>query len=77
MSIHSTGLGHDEAIGVVGTRRAKEMLDCGTTYLYELIAAGLLESYKEGKSRKITTRSIKSLIERRLAESRTAVKTAA
>ena len=72
MSIHSTGLGHDEAIGVVGTRRAKEMLDCGTTYLYELIAAGLLESYKEGKSRKITTDSIYARHRRKLQENKAA-----
>jgi hypothetical protein len=57
MSVHSTGLGHDEPL-VVSPTRAKALLDCGTTRLYELIAAGELESFKDGKSRKITVRSI-------------------
>ena len=35
--------------------------------LYELINTGELESYKEGKSRRITVRSINEYIERRLA----------
>jgi hypothetical protein len=69
MSIHSTGFGHDEPI-VVSPARAKAMLDCGTTRLYELIAAGELESYRDGKSRKITVASIKARIERKLVESR-------
>ena len=35
--------------------------------LYELINAGELESYTEGKSRRITIKSINDYIERRLA----------
>jgi hypothetical protein len=69
MSIHSTGLGHDEPF-VVSPARAKALLDCGTTRLYELIAAGELESFKDGKSRKITVKSIKARIARKLAEGR-------
>jgi excisionase family DNA binding protein len=46
------------------------MLDCGTTRLYELIANGELESYRDGKSRKITVASIKARVARMLAESR-------
>jgi hypothetical protein len=42
------------------------MLDIGHSRLYELLAAGKLESFKDGKSRKITMRSIKSYIERQL-----------
>jgi len=35
--------------------------------LYELINAGELESYTEGKSRRITVKSINAYLERRLA----------
>jgi excisionase family DNA binding protein len=70
--IQSTDLDHSEAL-VVSPVRAKAMLDCGTTTLYAMIAAGELESYRDGKSRKITVRSIKARIERMLAESRTPV----
>jgi hypothetical protein len=77
MSIHSTGLGRHETPGagkdealVVSPARAKVMLDCGTTRLYELIAAGEIESFRDGKSRKITVASIKARVARMLAESR-------
>jgi hypothetical protein len=46
------------------------MLDCGNTRLYELIAAQALETYKDGKSRKITVASIKNYISRRIEASR-------
>jgi hypothetical protein len=65
MSIHSTGLGRGEKL-VVSPAEAKHMLDVGNTRLYELLKSDL-ESYKEGKTRKITVRSIHALIERRLA----------
>jgi excisionase family DNA binding protein len=45
------------------------MLDVGNTRFYELIAAGELESYKDGKSRKITVASIKAYIARRIQAS--------
>jgi hypothetical protein len=64
MSIHSTGLGRGEKL-VVSPAEARNMLDIGTTRLYELLKSDL-ESYKEGKTRKITVRSIHALIERRL-----------
>jgi hypothetical protein len=69
MSIQSTGLGHDEPL-VVSPARAKAILDIGHTKLYELLGAGELESYRDGKSRKITVASIKARIARKLAESR-------
>ncbi len=69
MSIHSTGIGKDEPL-VVSPRRARLMLDCGNTRLYELISARELESFKDGKSRKITIASIKSYIARRIEASR-------
>jgi hypothetical protein len=69
MSIQSTGFGDDEPL-VVSPRRARRMLDCGNTRLYELIGARELESFKDGRSRKITVTSIKAYIARRLEEGR-------
>jgi excisionase family DNA binding protein len=69
MSIQSTGFGDDEPL-VVSPRRARRMLDCGNTRLYELIAARELESFKDGRSRKITITSIKEYIARRIEEAR-------
>lgn len=69
MSIQSTAISDDELL-VVSPRRARRMLDCGNTRLYELIAARELESFKDGRSRKITVASIKAYIARRLEESR-------
>jgi excisionase family DNA binding protein len=54
---------------VVKPKVAWRMLGCGNTRGYELIAAGELQSYKDGRSRKITVASIKRYIERRLAAS--------
>jgi len=42
------------------------------TYLYDLINAGEIDSFKDGKSRKITTASIKAYIARRLEASKEA-----
>ena len=50
---------------VVKPRSACLLLDCGMTYLYDLINAGEIDSFKDGKSRKITTASIKAYIARR------------
>jgi hypothetical protein len=48
------------------------MLDCGHTHLWKLINAGEkaggVESYKDGKSTKITVRSIRRRMERLIAE---------
>jgi excisionase family DNA binding protein len=65
VSIHSTGRGDDEPL-VVSPQRAQRLLDIGHSSLYELIAAKELESFKTGKSRKITMRSIRAYIERQL-----------
>jgi len=59
---------HDKL--VVSPRRARHMLDCGNTRLYELLKQKELESYLEGRSRKITVESIHQLIERRLRMTR-------
>lgn len=51
---------------VVKPSRACFLLNCGNTRCYELIASGELESYLDGRSRKITVSSIRSYIARRL-----------
>ena len=66
MSIHSTGLSDFERL-VVSPRRARHMLDCGNTRLYELLKNQQLESYLEGRSRKITVQSIRLYVARQLA----------
>ena len=50
----------------VPPRVAWHLLGCGNTHGYELLAAGELESYLDGRSRRITMRSIKAYIARRL-----------
>jgi hypothetical protein len=69
MSVQSTGLSEDERL-VVSPRRAKHMLDIGNTRLYELLNGKELDSFLDGRSRKITLESIHRLIARRLAQSR-------
>ena len=51
----------------VSPREACRLLNVGNTYLYKLLNNGELESYWEGKSRKITTQSIRARHERQLA----------
>ena len=73
MSIYSTGIGDDEGpIGplAVSPKKAGVILDLGQTTIYELIKNGELESYQEGRARKITMRSIRCRIERLIAEQR-------
>ena len=48
------------------------LIPCGTTRLYELLASGELDSYLDGRSRIITTASIRRRQERLLAEARKA-----
>jgi hypothetical protein len=69
MSILSTALSDDERL-VVSPRRARYMLDCGNTRLYELLKNNELESYLDGRSRRITVASIHRHIARRLAAKR-------
>ncbi len=75
MSIPSTGLGDDERL-VVSPRRARHMLDCGNTRLYELLKSKELESYVDGRSRKIVTASIHRYIAQRLKEANSATASA-
>jgi hypothetical protein len=65
----STGRALDVEPLVVRPNKAMRLLDCRRNYLYNLINAGKLESYREGGSRMITVRSIHALIERKLSES--------
>jgi hypothetical protein len=67
LALNITGLGNDEPL-VVSPKRAQYLLGCGNTRFYELLTSGELESYKDGKSRKITMRSIRARVERKLAE---------
>jgi hypothetical protein len=50
----------------VSPRETRQLLSIGNTRLYELLNAGELESYQEGRSRRITMRSIRARIERLL-----------
>jgi hypothetical protein len=51
----------------VKPRKACQLLDCGNTRLYELLAQDELVSFKDGNSRKILVSSILDYIDRRLA----------
>jgi len=53
----------------VRPKTAWQMLGCGNSYGYELLARGELESFTDGSARKITVDSIKRYIARRLAKS--------
>jgi hypothetical protein len=54
---------------VVKPRIAWKMLSCSNTRGYELLAAGELESFRDGRSRKITVLSIHQYIMRQLSRS--------
>jgi hypothetical protein len=54
---------------VVKPKVAWKLLSCGSTHGYELLAAGELDSYLDGRSRMITVSSIHRYIARRLAGS--------
>jgi hypothetical protein len=51
---------------VVAPSQACVLLNMGMTRCYELMNSGALESFKDGKSRKITVRSIEAYVQRRL-----------
>jgi hypothetical protein len=71
VSIYSTGIGELGPL-VVKPKVAWKLLACSNTRGYELIAAGELESFRDGRSRKIVVASIHRLIARRLAAERAA-----
>jgi len=51
---------------VVRPRVAQRLLNCSNTRFYEILPE--LESFRDGRSRMITMRSIKARIERKLVE---------
>jgi hypothetical protein len=53
---------------LVRPRCAWKMLGCGNTRGYELLAAGELDSFRDGRSRMITVESIYRYVRRRLEE---------
>jgi hypothetical protein len=67
MSIQSTGLSDWEGALVVKPKTAWRMLSVSNTRGYELLANGELESFLDGRSRKITVESIHRYVARRLA----------
>jgi hypothetical protein len=67
MSTNNTGLCDWEGALVVKPKVAWRLLACSNTRGYELIAAGELDSFLDGRSRKITVESIRRYITRRLA----------
>jgi excisionase family DNA binding protein len=69
MSINSTSFSEWEGALVVKPATAWRMLGCSNTYGYALLAAGELDSFRDGRARKITVASIHRYIARRLAES--------
>jgi excisionase family DNA binding protein len=56
-----------EAPLVASPNQAMRVIQVSRKKLYELINTGELENYTEGKSRRITVKSINDYIERRLA----------
>ena len=71
MSISSTGLSRDERRRLVtNVDDACEMLDCSKDTLYGLLNSGAIESYLEGRFRKVFIASIEAHVARRLAESK-------
>jgi excisionase family DNA binding protein len=50
-------------------RETCQALSVGMTKLYELLAAGELVSYRDGRSRRILVSSIRAYVVKRLAES--------
>jgi excisionase family DNA binding protein len=62
----------DDVALVTSPNKAMRILDCGRTRLYQLIDSGELETYLDGRSRKITLQSIHAYVKRKLEASRKA-----
>jgi excisionase family DNA binding protein len=56
---------------LVKPKEASRMLNCGNTRLYELLSAGELDSFLDGRSRKITVESIRRYVTRHLEGTKT------
>jgi excisionase family DNA binding protein len=57
----------DVEVLAVTPRIAKRMLGCGTTRLYDLLNRGELQSYRDGKSRRIVVASLRDYVNRQIA----------
>ena len=55
---------------VVGTTEARRLGGWGKTKIFELIAAGELDSFLDGRVRRITLASIEARIQRKLQEAK-------
>jgi excisionase family DNA binding protein len=62
---------------IVKPQEARRMLACSNTRLYELLAERELDSFRDGRSRKITVESILRYIARQLASTDNSVSTSA
>ena len=62
---------------VVGTAEAGRLGGWGKTKIFELIAAGELASYLDGRVRRITVASIEARIQRKLQEAKEQTEAAA
>lgn len=69
MSI-STGLPEDVKRLVTSVSGACYALDCGRDRLYELLNSGQIESYLDGRSRKVVVASLDAYVARRLDASK-------
>jgi hypothetical protein len=67
MSNQIAGRSKDSEALVVKPARACQMLSCGRTHLYGLIAAKELDTFLDGGARKITVESIHRYVARALA----------
>jgi excisionase family DNA binding protein len=74
MPIPSTGLGGLDGALVVKPRAACRLLNCSHKRLYQLLAEGELQSFRDGGSRKIVVESIRQFIARRLVASENKLK---
>jgi excisionase family DNA binding protein len=68
MSLTNLQTGDSEGPLVASPNQAMKRLQISRSTLYALLNAGDLESYTQGRSRRITIRSINSYVERRLTE---------
>jgi hypothetical protein len=66
VAVHKSDASDVEPL-VVKPKTAWKLLRCGNTRGYELLARGELQSFKDGRSRKITVASIKAFVARQLA----------
>ena len=70
MSISSVGNGDSDGPILHSPNQAMFALGVGRAKLYELLNNGELESFLEGRSRKITAQSIREYVRRRIEAER-------